>query len=891
MAPQNLWHTKNAHEVLQELATSERGLSQDEARRRLEESGANTLPESRPDSLVKIFFSQFQNPLIYTLVGASAIVFSIGESTDAIIILCVLFFNAVVGTIQEGKAQNTLLALKKYVETSATVLREEKEYIVKDTEVVPGDILVLDEGEKIPADARILFSQGLKLDEASLTGESEAINKIPDVLTWDTAPTPEQKNMVFKGTYIVSGNGRAVVVATGLDTVIGKIAKEIAVIDTEIPLKASIRSLSRRVLIAVASISVVLFTLGVAMGNSIETMFATVVSLSVSIIPEGLPIVMTLVLATGVWRMSKQHALVKKLQAVEALGQARVLAVDKTGTITKNELVVREVWVPGAAYSVTGVGYESVGVVSSQGHLVTIYEEPQLLFIGKLSALLARARVSFSEEDRRWRVAGDPTQAAMLVLGEKLGFFKDALIQKYSLVSEIPFDYKTKFHATLHRSIESSIITVIGAPEEILERSTHVYQENISRVLSMSEREEIHIKLTELSEKGLRVVAVAYQETSKNVLEVESLRSLSFVGFLGMQDTLRPEVSSAMERARNAGIKVVMITGDHAITARAIAREAGIFHEGDRILTGGEIDSYSSAELVAELDGVTVFARVTPGHKMRIIEAYKARGEVVAMTGDGVNDAPPLVAADLGVAMGNIGTEVAKEAADIVLLDDNFGSIIAAVEEGRNIYRTIKRVILYLFSTSLGEVLVISGALLIGLPLPILAAQIIWLNFVTDGFLDIALSMEPKESKLLSGAFQRSQKELVDKAMIRRMVGMAIPMMVGTLIIFSFYVENDIHKAWTMSLTVLAAFQWFNAWNCRSEYKSVFSINPFSNLFLLGATVLVIGLQFLAVYTPFLQGVLKTVPLEPHEWFVAIIVASSILVVEEIRKLLARRAF
>jgi Ca2+-transporting ATPase len=886
---QQLWHTLTTEKIFQSLETSESGLLHSEVRIRLEEGGSNTLPEGSPTSLLSIFLSQFQSPLIYTLLGASVLVYITGDAVDASIVLGVLLFNAVVGAFQEGRAQNTLLALKKYVETRAIVLRDSKEYIVKDSEVVPGDILILNEGEKIPADARIIESQGLKLDEASLTGESDTVNKVIDAISWEGAPTPEQKNMVFKGTYIVSGNGKAVVVATGVETVIGKIAKEISVIDTEIPLKKSIKKLSQFILAAVGIIGVFVFLIGISSGNSAATMFGVVVSLAVSVIPEGLPIVMTIILASGVWRMSKQNALVKKLQAVEALGQARILAVDKTGTITKNELVVREVWLPGEKFEVRGIGYESLGEFYKQGVRVSPADHKSLLFAGKLTALLARARVSFSEEQKRWFVTGDPTEAAMLVLGEKLGFLKDPLLSEHPLLAEIPFDYRLKVHATIHKDGAQGLLTVIGAPEAVIDRCTMVLEDGIKVPLSEKSKTLMQEGVRELSQKGLRVVAIGYKETQESFLLESSLEEICFVGFLGMQDTLRPEVHSAMNRAREAGIKVVMITGDHAITAESIAREAGIYREGDGVLTGLEIDAMSDTDLARVLYRITVFARVTPEHKMRIIKAYKVRGEVVAMTGDGVNDAPSLVAADLGVAMGNIGTEVAKEAADIVLLDDNFGSVIAAVEEGRGIYRTIKRVILYLFSTSLGEVLVITGALLLGYPLPLLAAQIIWLNFVTDGFLVVALPMDPKEGDLLISKTPPSQKYLLDGVMVRRMIVMALPMTIGTLVLFSFYLESDPLKATTISLTALAVFQWFNAWNCRSEYESVFTSNPFSNKFLLGATGIVVLLQIAAVYVPSLQKILHTVPLNQSDWILVLGVASSIIFVEEIRKFFSRR--
>ncbi len=749
------WHTKEIPEILAAFHSGEHGLTKEKAAERLKEYGHNKLPEGKADGVGIIFLRQFQSPLIYILLAASAVMFITGENIDGFIILAVLLFNAIVGTIQEGKAQHTLRALKKFVETKATVIREGKEFIISDSEAVPGDIIILQEGEKVPADARLITATNLIIDEAALTGESESVHKNSRVIERVDLSTAEQKNMVFKGTHILAGNGTAIVVATSTQTVIGKISKEIAAIDTDIPLKVNIRYLSRLIISTVASINAFLFLLGIISGKSIKEMFAIVVSLSVSIIPEGLPIVMTLVLATGVWRMSKRNALIKKLQAVEALGQARIIAVDKTGTITKNEIVVQKVYVDGTFFEIGGVGYEPKGEIRYKDNIIDPLNHPELLFAGKIAAFSANARLMFSEEEKNWRVAGDPTEAAMLVLSSKLGFNKDDLERESPLIGEIPFDYKLKYHATVHRLDGQKFLAVVGAPEIILGFSQKIWRAGKNQRLSDEEKQELESVFFSLSQKGLRIVALAQTYDIPEILVPEEIQSLTFVGFLGMKDALRPEAAEAMQKAVSAGIRVVMITGDHKLTAQAIAKEAGIYKDGDTILTGQNIDTFSDNELSEQLAKTSVFARVTPEHKLRIIKAYKARGEIIAMTGDGVNDAPPLVAADLGVAMGRIGTEVAKEAADIVLLDDNFGSIVSAVEEGRSIYKTIKKVILYLFSTSLGEAGTIIGAILLGYPLPLLPAQIIWLNFVTDGFLDVALAMEPKEkgcfAAILSG--------------------------------------------------------------------------------------------------------------------------------------------
>ena len=881
------WHTQEIGEIFRVFKSGEKGLAGTEAARRLRESGPNVLPEVKPDSTLVIFLRQFRSPLIYVLFGASVSMFAMGELIDSAIVLTVLIFNAILGTFQEGRAQNTLRALKTFVETNATVVRDDREIIVKDKEVTEGDVVVLQEGEKVPADARVILAHALKVDEAALTGESVPVAKTNKVFPNPNLPTSEQKNLVFKGTYVVAGNGKAVVVATGGETVIGRIAKEITVSATEIPLQANIRHLSRLIIAVVLGISVFLFVFGIAAGYSVERMFGTAVALAVSVIPEGLPIVLTLVLATGVWRMGKRNALVKRLQAVEALGQARVIAVDKTGTLTKNEIVIEKAYIGEQLFEISGVGYEPKGEVRLQGVLVGA-DHPELARAARIAALSANARVVFSEELSRWRVSGDPTEAALLVFAQKLGFHKDKLEEDFPLLAELPFDSSMKYHAVLHRGKNGRVLSVVGAPEVVLARSLSVRRGDAHSPLSEKERGELERRFLDMSEGGLRVVALAEKREIGEELSHTDVGGLTFVGFLGMKDGLRPEVPEAMQKSIAAGMRVVMITGDHAVTACAIAHEAGIFRPDSGVMTGGEMDDLSDRQLAERIANISVFARMTPEHKLRIIKAYKSRGEIVAMTGDGVNDAPSLVAADLGVAMGGIGTEVAKEASDIVLLDDNFGSIVSAVEEGRNMYKTIKKVILYLFSTSVGEAFTIIGALAVGFPLPLLPAQIIWLNFVTDSFLDAALAMEPKEKGLLRGTFERPKKYLIDAGMARRIPLMALTMAIGALALFSLYLD-DMEKALTMSLTVLAVFQWFNAWNCRSESESIFRMNPFSNRFLVGATLLVITLQILAVYTPFLQTVLRTVPLSPGEWLLIIAVASSIIVVEEVRKFFSRR--
>lgn len=888
------WHTLDPQEIFKILETTKTGLADKEAKDRLIKKGLNKLPEAKPESIALIFLRQFESPLIYILLAASLAVFIMGERVDSIIIASVLLFNAIIGAVQEGRARNTLVALKKFVETNAVVLRDGKEIIIPDTEVVVGDVVILQEGDKIAADSRIIISHDIKIDESALTGESEAVYKIDGILKKPDLFVQEEKNMAFKGTHIVSGYGQAVVVRTGADTVIGQIATEVATVDTEIPLKTNIRYLSRIIITVAVSSSTFLFIFGVLSGRTAQEMFATAISITVSIIPEGLPAAITVILASGVWRMSKRNALVKRLQAVEALGQAQVIAVDKTGTLTRNEMVVQTIFVDNKIFEVTGVGYEPKGKVLIERETIeSLSDYPELMLTGKISALSTNAQIMFLEETKEWKISGDPTEAAISVLAKKLGFDKNQLEEKFSPIAEIPFDYNLKYHASLHKDNSvGDLITVIGAPEIILAASNKVWHNQEEKHLSQEEREALESTFSDISRKGLRVLAFALKEKhpkKQGPLIQDDINHLTFVGFLGLKDALRLEAKEATRRAMEAGIRVVMITGDHRITAEAIAKEANIFKTGDKTLTGKELDELSDTSLKERLKDTSVFARVTPEHKFRIIKAYKARGEIIAMTGDGVNDAPSLVAADLGVAMGKAGTEVAKEASDIILLDDNFGSIVSAVEEGRNIYKTIRKVVLYLLSTSVGELLAISGAILLGFPLPLLPAQIIWLNLITDGPYTIALAMEPREKGLLRGNFKKPKKYIVDSLMTQRIIIMAIMMMAGTLVLFQNYFPTDLAKAWTVSLTALAVFQWFNAWNCRSENKSIFRMNPFKNKFMVLATVVAIALQILAVYNSLFQKFLHTVPLDLFDWLIIIMWSSSIIIVEEIRKFVSWR--
>lgn len=871
------WYEKTIEQSLTLLETSSEGLSDSAVFARQKEYGPNKLPEAPPDSVVMIFLRQFKSPLVYVLLAVSVVVFAFGEHVDSLVIAIVLLLNAIVGAVQEGRAQNTLAALKRFVQTQTLVRRNGKEESIPDEELVPGDIVILHEGGKIPADGRIIASSNIALNESSITGESGAVQKIIEPLTNDenghTLYPPEQRNMLFKGSHVVAGDGEMVVTQTGVRTLIGQLSKSITESETEIPLQVNIRNLSRIIMTVVTVASVILFCVGILYGNGVIEMIKTVVSLAVSVIPEGLPVVLTVVLANGVWRMSQRKALVKKLAAVEALGQATVIAVDKTGTITKNELFVETLVIHGKTFEVTGAGYDPAGSILHNKKAVSPLDVPELVLAGRISAY-ASAELFYVPHKEMWEISGDPTEAAMLVFAHKVGFKTEEVMQRHPVVQKIPFDYHVKYRMTVFRDGTKLTAAIVGAPEAI------------AKLCGIPEN-DMHQQIQSLVQGGMRVIAFGVTEVD-GVIDPEHMPVFTFGGLFGMRDAMHAEVPDAVAMVQSAGIRTIMITGDHKLTAQAIAKSANIFKSGDLIITGAELDTMDDDVLAEKLKTVSVFARIVPEMKLRIVKVLQKNGNIVAMTGDGINDVPSIVAADLGIAMGIAGTEVTKEAADIVLLDDNFATIASAVEEGRNIYKTIQRALLYLFSTSIGEFFTVAVALFIGLPLPVIAVQILWLNFVTDGFLTLSFAMEPNEETVMQKRFHKPNKYLIDMHMLVRMAIMGMVMSIGTLILFNVYKDGDYVKATTIAMTVLAVFQWFNAWNCRSEKKSILH-KPFTNLSLIGATILVALLQISAVYTPFMQKLLKTTTLTLQEWLVILGVASSVIIVEEMRKLIARQ--
>lgn len=888
------YYKLDVQDVLNAMSTDSGGLTSEDVRKRQLIYGKNTLQGKKTDTLLTIFIRQFKSPLIYLLIVAAIVVFALGEYIDGSIIVAVLLFNATVGTFQSYKAQNTLQALKKFAKTYAIALRDGERLVIEDEELVPGDIINLKEGDKVPADARVISCHNLHVKESALTGESEPISKNEDAVQRMDIPLGDRRNMVYRGTSIVSGNATAVVIGTGTKTEIGRISEQVEDIDREIPLQKNIRRLSNVIVYIVLLLAGFVFTFGILTGQEFEYIFTLGISIIVSAIPEGLPIVITLVLATGVWRMSKRKVLVKQLQAVEALGEADVLAVDKTGTLTENVIVVKEIYSHGKHYTVEGSGYSTKGAIrEGELDIENPKDEPFLNRAALIGALSSSAIISENLEKDGFTVNGDPTEAALTALAKKAGIPEKAeLLDQHPLLDEIPFTSETKYHAMLHRMDSGERMSIlIGAPEIVLEKcSQYFFGEDIKEI-DGTVRTEILKTIKELSSNGYRVLAFSKRTMDKDSLEESDIGGFVYEGLYAMRDSLRSNVIDSIKKIQGAGIRVMMITGDHKVTARAIARNAGIYKDGDSVIEGQEIDALSDEDLAERIKNVSVFARVSPNHKLRIVTACQTAGKTIAMTGDGVNDALSLVSADLGVSMGKQGTEVAKEASDLVLMDDNISSITAAIEEGRAIYQNIKKVILFLFTTSTGEITIILVALLTGLPVPITAAQLIWLNFITDGFLDAALAMEPKEKGLLRRSFPKPSKWIVEGHMVQRMLIKAGTMVVGSLGMFLFALsqQESLPYAITIAVTTMAAFQWTKIWTCRSDYHSVFSRKMRMNKYLLGATTLVIILHVMAIYNPHLSNLLGFEPISLFYWTYIIPVALSVILVDEIWKV-GRRA-
>lgn len=872
-------------------ADPRQGLSQQEVMKRQHAQGYNILKVVKQKSIASIFISQFQNPLVYILFVAAVIIFIFGEDKlDAFVISGVLFFNAVLGTVQENRTKNILESLKHYIKAESVVLRDGKKIIVEDKDLVVGDIIFLQEGQRVPADARILQVNNLRVDEALLTGEAHAIEKQTDAIKHDV-PLGDRTNMLFKGTYILTGSGKAVVTAIGVASEIGKIHIMAEEIDTEIPLRKDLDRLSHWILVFILITCLALFGIGIFTGKPITELLVMLTALFICVVPEGLPVVLTLALVNGALQMAKHFVLVRTMQAVEALGRTNVIVIDKTGTVTRNEMIVSRAWAHDTLWNITGEGYRSEGTVYKNDLIIQDFiQEKALVDMAIAARLLNNAEIIHVPKLDIFEIKGDPTEAALAIFSQKLGTIIAEQTEQYTKIYEIPFNSIMRYHAGFYKKNDEYVAFIIGSPETIIARSRSV-------------SEQSKAVLQDFLDNGLRVVAIGvkklpaneYDGLTKNEYEQLIAADIELLGFAGIEDSIRTDVSSAIQKARNAGLNIVMATGDHQITALRVAQEVGIFQTGDDYIDGSELNTISDDALLKRINNITVFSRVSAEHKMRIVQLLKQSGKIVAMTGDGINDAPSLAAADLGIAMGKSGTEVAKQASDLVLLNDSFVTIIDAIEQGRHIFYTLKRIVLYFFSTNMGEILIVFFAFLAdlfthsSLPLPITAVQILWLNLVTDGFLDVGLSMEPKEPGLLDNLWLKQKQQLIDISLMLKMLFMAIPMGLGSLAIFLHYYQTDLAHARTMTLITMAMYQWFNAWNCRSENRSLFELGIFSNPILIAVMALVLALQSAIVYIPCMRHIFKTVPLSAHDWIVIICITAPIIALEEIRKYIAKK--
>ncbi|MDI6735794.1 MAG: calcium-translocating P-type ATPase, SERCA-type [bacterium] len=868
-----MYYAMDIETIFNEFSTSENGLSFEEVRTRMAKYGENTLKQTKKISPLSIFLNQFKGFIVGILIAAIVISVFIQEYLDAQVIAVILILNAILGFIQEYRAERSIEALKKLISLKAKVIRDGRLQEIPAAEVVPGDILVLEEGAQLTADARLILSINLETQEASLTGESTPVEKNIDLLE-EHLPVADQKNMVFSSTIITRGRGRAVVVATGMETEIGKIAEMIQEAEKGLtPLQLSLKQLGHRLGMLTLGICFIVFIVGAMKTGEYLKMFIAAIALAVAAIPEGLPAVVTISLALGVERMIKKNALLRKLPSVETLGCTTVICSDKTGTLTCNQMTVERMFVNDEVISVTGSGYlkERVAISPEKFEL--------LLRIGALcnDANINDANINDANIEEK-KVIGDPTEASLIVNAAKAGLIKQELEKMSPRVAEIPFDSKRKMMTTIHQTGDKLVAYTKGAPDILLERCTQIYINGKIMELTAADKEKIYRSNEGFAQDALRVLGFAFKET-QNPNPTED--NLIFVGLQAMIDPPRKEVKEAIKKCRIAGIKVIMITGDHKLTALAIATKLGIIGE---VLTGKELDEIE--DLYEEIvEKVSIYARVSPEHKMKIIEALKRNGHVVAMTGDGVNDAPALKEADIGIAMGITGTDVAKEASDMILTDDNFASIVNAVEEGRTIEENIKKFVTYLLSSNLGEVLTIFIAIIIGLPMPLLALQILWINLMTDGLPALALGIDPPDIGLMKRKPRRKDDNILSTKRFVWMLGIGLIMMISTLGIFHLYKPGEnLDYARTIAFTTLMMLQMFNVMNCRSGYTSVFR-GFFSNLWLLSAIVISITLQLLVIYTP-LSGIFHTMPITLIDWGYILLVSASVLVFGEIVKVI-----
>ncbi|NLW16528.1 MAG: calcium-translocating P-type ATPase, SERCA-type [Firmicutes bacterium] len=883
------------------LESSEQGLSTVLAEQRQKRFGPNLLQQTPPPSLWQIFLGQFKDFMTLVLLVATLISGLLGEYADALSIIAIVLVNALLGFIQEYRAEQAIAALAKLNSPHVDILRDGQELTVDVSELVPGDLVFIQAGMRVPADMRLINAVALEVDESPLTGESLPVRKAAEPMP-PNAPLHERASMLYAGTLVTRGHGSGLVVATGMDTEVGQIAQMMQEVEREpTPLQARLEQLGQYIVWGCLLICAAVVAMGVYRGENPTTMFLAGVSLAVAAIPEGLPAIVTIALAIGVQRMIKVQAIVRKLPAVETLGCASVICSDKTGTLTKNEMTVRRIWMASGLVEVTGNGYAPEGELKRDGHPVAIAQAPDLERLLTIAALCNNSAVTVQKErvgrfgrtHTVYQAKGDPTEAALLTVSAKAGLSREQLLLDYEVLDEIPFDSDRKRMSILvadkrgNRWLYSK-----GAPDVLLSMCTHYLDGSSVKRLTPQQVERVQAVLEEMGDAALRVLAAAYRRVEQVPSQINILESqLVWVGLLGLIDPPRPEAKEALNVCRRAGIRTVMITGDHARTAKAIGVELGLVGTDDRVYSGTDLDQLTGAELNRALLQGSVFARVSPHHKLKIVRALKQAGQVVAMTGDGINDAPALMEADIGVAMGQNGTDVAKEAAALVLQDDNFATIVAAIREGRSIYDNIRKFIRYLLSCNVGELLTVFLTMLLRLPLPLKPLQILWVNLVTDGLPAMALGVEPADFNLMERPPRPKQENIFARGLARRIITRGTLIGITTTLVFASTMlsSGDLKLARTMAFATLVFCQLFHVFDCRSETMGIMEKGLFTNPYLIVA-VFLSSLMFLAVlYVPGLRRLFDTVALDLTQWVVVLVAAGLPTLVIGLRRLLRRR--
>ncbi|MDD5171982.1 MAG: cation-translocating P-type ATPase [Candidatus ainarchaeum sp.] len=850
------------------------GLSSPEAAKLLARYGPNELQEKKKESLIIKFLKHFTDFLILLLLAAAVIAVLLGEELDALMIMAVVLMHAILSFVQEYRAEKSFEALRRMVSPKAMVVRDGKVNLIDAVQLVPGDVVLMEAGDRVPADGVVIESFDMAADEAALTGESMPVVK-----------SAEEESRMYMGTIVVSGKGRMLIERTGMKTKMGEISEMVqTVVKEHTPIEKDLETMGKQLGIAVVALCAVIFLAGTLRGFEPFGMFLTSVSLAVAAIPEGLPAVVVVTLAVGVQRMSRRNAIVKKLKSVETLGCADVICTDKTGTLTKNEMTVRKILLDDRLVSVSGSGYEPRGEFSLDGK--GIEPDRDLVLLMKTAVLCNNAHLK--EDKAGWQVIGDPTEGSLLVLGAKGGMWKESLEAENAAIVEFPFDSDRKMMAVVRKDGGKSVAYVKGAPEVVLTLSTRRLKDGKIRHLNAGEKEEIEKANNTLTAKGYRTLALAYRELDgTRFIQTAVEKDLVFIGIVAMMDSPREEVKGALRLCKTAGIRVIMITGDHPLTAKAIAEELGI-SDGGRVVTGEELDHMGQEELHRKVDEISVYARVSPAHKLRIVEALNYKGHVVAMTGDGVNDAPALKKADIGVAMGITGTEVAKESGDMVLADDNFASIVAAIEEGRGIYDNIRKTVAYLLAGNIAEVGVIFFAVMLGMPLPLIAIQILWINLVTDGLPAIALAVDPIDKEVMNRK-PRKKGDSIWKGMGIFIFESPVIVTIATIGAFMFDVtKGDMVLAQSLAFTVMVMFEKTQAFSCRSLERPIIK-ELFANKWLVYTTILTLGMQLAILYTPLLNELFHVKPLGLTEWALAIGLALFVFAYMEIRKWMKNR--